>query len=37
MWNDDISVIKVMKEHEDAEAYCSSLNHAGFIIGDYQN
>lgn len=30
MWNDDISVIKVMKEHEDAEAYCSSLNHAGY-------
>ena len=30
MWNDDISVIKVMKEHEEAEAYCNSLTHAGY-------
>lgn len=30
MWQDDISVIKVLKTHEDATAYCIELTHAGY-------
>ena len=29
MWVDDISVVKVLKQHEDAIKYCEELNHAG--------
>lgn len=31
MWQDDISVLKVLKTHEDATAYCDNLKHAGFF------
>jgi hypothetical protein len=31
MWQDDVSVVKVLKTHEDATAYCIELKHAGYI------
>ncbi|SKB56870.1 DUF1566 domain-containing protein [Malaciobacter marinus] len=31
MWQDDISVIKVKKTHEEAPIYCQNLKHAGFL------
>jgi hypothetical protein len=31
MWVDDISVVKVLKQHEDAIKYCEELNYAGLI------
>ena len=30
MWVDDISVLKVMKNHDDAISYCEELNFAGY-------
>ncbi len=30
MWQDDISVIKIRKNHEDATAYCIESKHAGY-------
>ncbi|AXH08629.1 hypothetical protein CP960_09315 [Malaciobacter halophilus] len=30
MWQDDISVIKVKKTHEQVPIYCQNLRHAGF-------
>lgn len=30
MWQDDVSVIKVKKNHEDAILYCEDLKHAGY-------
>ena len=29
MWNDDMSVVKVLKNHDEAEAYCQSSTFAG--------
>ena len=30
MWNDSISVVKTLKNHEDAKSFCNEMNHAGF-------
>lgn len=30
MWQDDVSVIKTKKNHEEAILYCENLNHAGY-------
>ena len=30
MWQDDVSVIKVKKDHDDAIVYCENLKHAGY-------
>lgn len=30
MWQDDVSVIKIKKSHEDAPVYCEELTHAGY-------
>lgn len=29
MWNDDMSVVKVLKDHDEGEAYCQNLNYKG--------
>ncbi|MCP4971177.1 MAG: DUF1566 domain-containing protein [Arcobacter sp.] len=31
IWQDDISVIKIKKNHEEAILYCNELKHAGYI------
>ena len=30
MWVDDISVVNILKTHDEAEIYCKTLNYAGF-------
>ena len=32
MWIDDVSVIKVLKNHEDAEKYCKDLKYKEFTL-----
>ncbi|MDZ7817813.1 MAG: DUF1566 domain-containing protein [Aliarcobacter sp.] len=29
MWNDDMSVVKVLKDHDEGETYCQNLNYVG--------
>ena len=30
MWVDSSSVVKTLKNHDDAEKYCNEINHAGY-------